>query len=520
MPQQSDIFTSIKKTIALISYYFFYVFSSFVYAASAPYQPTTMVNTQIHIADLEQLVKPLTKQNLEVEANVWMKLVREKATLVSEAEILINQKQRNIDTAREISNKSVGAAQLAMKNGNSEKVEAKLKAELDELKLLTNSILLQEGRENIEGLNDEASLTNLAEKADAYTENQQRRHELLTKNITYLQMQKTALIERFHVVLNSWEEKGGDVSEMRLYADSLSGIHVNLNDSSALWDNMVAWSISTDGGLHWLSNIIKFALALCVIFFLSFSAGKVVDAATAKNKNLSILLKDFVRMSVRRIIIIIGFIVSLTFLEINVGPVLALIGAAGLVVGLALQGTLSNFASGMLILVYRPYDVGDVVKIDGVVGRVHSMTLLSTAVKTLDNQHMIVPNNNVWGSTIVNVTGSDTRRVDLVFGIGYEDDIAKAQSIMESILKSHSKILKSPAFVIKVHELGDSSVNFICRPWVKTADYWDVYWDVTRQVKEQFDSNAISIPFPQRDVHVYQASLNQEPMKTELPPIS
>jgi len=185
---------------------------------------------------------------------------------------------------------------------------------------------------------------------------------------------------------------------------------------------------------------------------------------------------------------------------------LALIGAAGLVVGLALQGTLSNFASGMLILIYRPFDEGDIIEIDGVNGTVHSMTLLSTSIRTFDNQHLVVPNNNIWGTTIVNVTGSRTRRVDLVFGIGYGDDMAQAEKIMLEVVTRHELVLEQPAPVVKVNELADSSVNFVCRPWVKTENYLDVYWDITRQVKEEFDKQGVSIPFPQRDVHVHQTA--------------
>jgi small conductance mechanosensitive channel len=194
--------------------------------------------------------------------------------------------------------------------------------------------------------------------------------------------------------------------------------------------------------------------------------------------------------------------VSLTILGINVGPVLALIGAAGLVVGLALQSTLSNFASGVFILIYRPFDVNDIIKVGGVVGHVQSMTLVSTTIKTLDNQLVIIPNNSVWGDTIINVTGSTERRIDLMFGIGYGDDFTKAQKIMQKILDDHPKVLKKPESQVRVHELGDSSVNFVCRPWVKTDDYWDVYWDVTEAVKREFDAQGVSIPFPQQDVHL------------------
>ena len=185
---------------------------------------------------------------------------------------------------------------------------------------------------------------------------------------------------------------------------------------------------------------------------------------------------------------------------------LAIIGAAGFVIAFALQNSLSNFASGILMLVYRPFDIGDVVNVGGVLGKVESMHLLSTQLRTPDNQLVIVPNNSVWGGVITNITGITQRRVDMVFGIGYSDDIDKAQKILEDITNSHQLVLRDPAPVIKLHELADSSVNFIVRPWVKPEDYWNVYWDITRDVKRRFDAEGVSIPFPQRDVHLYQES--------------
>jgi len=167
-----------------------------------------------------------------------------------------------------------------------------------------------------------------------------------------------------------------------------------------------------------------------------------------------------------------------------------------------LQNSLGNFASGILIMVFKPFDLGDLVEIGGVLGVVKSMNLLSVQLHTPDNRAVTIPNNNVWGDTITNVNGTDTRRVDLVFGIAYDDDIAKAQKIMEEVLDAHEQVLDDPAPVVRVHELADSSVNFVCRPWVRTENYWDVYWDVTRKVKERFDNEGITIPFPQRDVHI------------------
>jgi len=189
---------------------------------------------------------------------------------------------------------------------------------------------------------------------------------------------------------------------------------------------------------------------------------------------------------------------------VNIGPLLAGIGVVGFVVGFALQDTLSNFAAGFMILLYRPYDVGDFVTAGGVTGTVQSMSLVSTTFKTGDNQRIIVPNGSIWGGTIQNVTANDTRRVDMVFGIGYNDDVDQAQKVLEEIVNGHELILKDPEAVIRVHELADSSVNFVVRPWTNTSDYWAVYWDVTLQVKKRFDAAGISIPYPQQDVHMHQ----------------
>jgi small conductance mechanosensitive channel len=156
-----------------------------------------------------------------------------------------------------------------------------------------------------------------------------------------------------------------------------------------------------------------------------------------------------------------------------------------------------------MIMIYKPFDVGNYVTVAGVAGTVKAVSLVSTTVTTPDNQVIVIPNSNIWGSVITNVTGSDTRRVDLVFGIGYQDDAQSAQRIMEEVIAQHELVLKEPAPVVRLHELGESSVNFVCRPWTKTSDYWAVYWDVTRRVKERFDAEGISIPFPQRDVHLY-----------------
>ena len=199
----------------------------------------------------------------------------------------------------------------------------------------------------------------------------------------------------------------------------------------------------------------------------------------------------------------LGILIGLSQLGVSLGPLLAGLGIAGFIVGFALQDSLSNFASGLMILIYRPFDVGDTVDVNGAFGTVRHMSLVNTTVLTYDNQTLIVPNNQVWQNIIKNLTDQKIRRVDMTFGISYGDDVEKAERVLHQIVTSWDRTLKEPEPMIHLHELGDSSVNFVVRPWVKTEDYWDTYWYITRQVKLRFDAEGITIPFPQRDVHLH-----------------
>lgn len=260
-----------------------------------------------------------------------------------------------------------------------------------------------------------------------------------------------------------------------------------------------------ESGPSWLLKLLVFVLIIIVFRILSSITARVVRRAVTMSKmNFSELLQEFFVKLTSNLVFLFGLLVALSQIGVELGPVLAGFGIAGFVVGFALQDTLSNFASGMMILIYRPYDVGDVVEAGGVSGKVENMNLVSTTIATFDNQKLVVPNQKIWGDVIRNVNAAPERRVDMTFGIGYADDIAKAEAILDDIIGGHELVLADPAPTIKLHNLGDSSVDFIVRPWSKSEDYWTVYWDVTKAVKERFDAEGISIPFPQRDVHVYQ----------------
>ena len=326
-----------------------------------------------------------------------------------------------------------------------------------------------------------------------------------TTALNKLQEERTLLVDRLRAVLDEWEKKGGDPAEYRAYSSAVSGLDVDVSDASATLKVLQGWLFSEQGGLRWAWNIIKFVAIFAAFWILSRILAGLVGKAVSRIHGASSLLKTFLINFVRQATLAIGTIVALAALEVNISPLLALIGGAAFVVGLALQGTLSNFAQGLIILAYQPFDVGDAIDAGGVNGVVESMNMLSTTIRTFDNKIVIVPNGKIGGDTITNATATETRRVDLVFGIGYSDDIDKAEAVLTKLVTEHPLVLADPAPVVKLNELADSSVNFVVRPWTKTGDYWTVYWDLVKGVKQAFDREGISIPFPQQDVHIHQA---------------
>lgn len=252
---------------------------------------------------------------------------------------------------------------------------------------------------------------------------------------------------------------------------------------------------------HWL-----FQGLLIVFTFVAFrTLSNLVRGAVrraVRHWNASELMRRTVTRITANSVMVIGFAVILTQLGVQVGPLLAGFGIAGVVIGFAMQSTLSNFAAGGMILTNQPFDIGDEIEVAGVSGIVKKMTLVSTTILTADNQTLIIPNSSVWGGVIRNRTAQPNRRVDLTFGISYADDVDKAERVLQEIVARQSGVLKDPVPIIRLHQLADSSVNFVVRVWAPQAQYWDVYWDITKAVKLAFDHEGITIPFPQRELHV------------------
>ncbi len=227
---------------------------------------------------------------------------------------------------------------------------------------------------------------------------------------------------------------------------------------------------------------------------------------TLTKRNVDPTLVKFFTGFIRIGLVVFVIIAAVDQVGVATTSFVAVLGAAGLAVGLALQGSLSNFASGVMLIIFRPIKVGDYIEAGGQAGTVMEIGIFVTVLKSPDNKRIFVPNSGITAGNIVNYSVSDTRRVDMVFGIGYGDDIDKAKKVINDVLNSDSRILADPAPQVVVAALADSSVNFNVRPWVNSADYWGVYFDITEQIKKRFDAENISIPFPQRDVHLHQAS--------------
>ena len=331
------------------------------------------------------------------------------------------------------------------------------------------------------------------------------RREALQSELVGLTEARRTVFKGFDLVLASWESKGGDaeaIARHRKFVTALRADELKATERATLVKTASEWLFSPDGGVRIAWQAMIFAVSLFLVWTLAKLVSRLVHRAVMRFDKFSTLLDRFLVRASFWATMVIGVLTVLSWLGVRMTPVLTLLGGASFVAAFAMQSTLSNFAAGLMIMIYRPFDVGNVVTVGGVTGKVQAMNMVSTTLLTGDNQVIVVPNSNVWGSIITNINVSDTRRVDLVFGIGYDDDEDAAARILEEVVAAHPLVLKEPEPVIKLNELADSSVNFICRPWTKTADYWTVYWDVTRQVKERFDQAGISIPFPQREVHV------------------
>lgn len=410
--------------------------------------PVTTGDPGIPVDHLDLLLDPLTKGELLAEANAWRDLLKKKVQEISAEEIQLRKKN----------------AQIADHEANG--------------KLTTSTEAKLEGQK------------------DANLENLNRLRE-----------EKTALLERLETVLAAYKKKGGDTEEFDKYATAVSGIKVEVTDTSATWAAVRGWALSKEGGIKWAERALQLAIIMVVFWLFAKAFGSLVRKATDRSPRMSGLLKSFVNKFIERVVLFIGLMVALSTLGVEVGALLALVGGGAFILGFALQDTLGNFAAGLMLLFYRPFDVGDVVEVGGVAGQVDNVSLVNTTIRSADNKLVLVPNKQVWGQVITNATASDQRRVDMTFGIGYDDNVDDVRAMIENILKDHPMVLQNPAPVVELNTLGEYSVEIICRPWTRTENYWRLYWDITKQVKHAFAEAGITTPYPQRDVYVHQVAV-------------
>lgn len=246
-------------------------------------------------------------------------------------------------------------------------------------------------------------------------------------------------------------------------------------------------------------------LTLVVGFLIVGFVIKMMKKAMTANK-VEPSLKGFLESLVATVLKVLVLITVAAMLGVQMTSFVAILGAAGLAVGLALQGSLANFAGGVLILFFKPFKVGDLIKAEGYLGKVESILIFSTVLKTLDNKTVIIPNGKLSNGAIMNYSVEEKLRVDMTFGVGYEDDFEKAKTILEKIIANNAMILKEPKPLIAVGELADSSVNIICRVWTEKDNYWIVNFAMNEAVKKEFDKHSLTIPYPQRDIHLHQVN--------------
>jgi len=279
--------------------------------------------------------------------------------------------------------------------------------------------------------------------------------------------------------------------------------NVNLPDLGFDWNEVIAMLKTT--GVEFAINLVT---AIAIFYFGRMVVGLLMRGLKKmmQTQEVDVTLQTFVANLVRMVLLIFVIIAAISALGIQTTSFIAILGAAGLAIGLALQGSLSNFASGVLIVLFRPYKVGDFVEAAGISGVVEEVQILTTVLKTGDNKKVIVPNGQIMDSVITNYSANERRRVDMVVGVSYDDDLDKVRSTLEQLVAADERILDDPTCTIAVSALADSSVNFVLRPWVNSADYWGVMFDLTEAIKKRFDKEGISFPFPQQDVHLYKAT--------------
>jgi small conductance mechanosensitive channel len=319
--------------------------------------------------------------------------------------------------------------------------------------------------------------------------------------------------KRLRKVVTQLELLGGDTLEMRrTLIEERRGLALTLVDTAVI--NVLYAEISGEVR-DWLSvrgigAAISFVLFV-VIVIISRALSRIAKRLAARalknaEESVSQLLRETLISMAGTVVFLIGMLVALSQIGISVTPLIAGLGVIGFIVGFALQDTLANFASGAMILAYRPFDTGDFISAADVEGEVRKMNLVNTTIVTVDNRVLIIPNSKIWGGVIMNFTGQHLRRTDVIYGVSYSEDLDHVQRVLEELIAADERFLTTPPAIVRVKHFGDSSIDFMVRAYVRTEQFWETLWALNKSVKQRFDAEGISIPFPQRDVHMLTAS--------------
>ncbi|MEG4393434.1 mechanosensitive ion channel domain-containing protein [Microcoleus sp. BROC3] len=367
-----------------------------------------------------------------------------------------------------------------------------------------NTDIKNNGEEKVAGepgvVNNQQNLQQKQQELKKTTENLQKSTDAesaaknqLVVTVTELQSQLTAIDDRFNAILEELEKKGGDAKPYRQYTQAVMSIDLDTKDTQGLGVRLLAWGKAEEGGLRWASNTGKFVGIVIVSIIVSQILGAILNRLMKLFGGTSRIMRQFIVMLVKRGGVVIGFLVALTALEVSLGPVLALVGGLSFILAFALQSNLGNIASGLMIMAYKPFDVGDEIKLGSLWGWVESITLANTKIKGLDGQMFNVPNNTVWGDTIENLSHSETRKFTHWLRIDFEENLAKVEQLLVEIMKSHPKVLADPAPSTQVWSIEDYYISVKADGWVNKEDFWTVHSDVIRMIRERFYKDGIQL---------------------------
>lgn len=361
---------------------------------------------------------------------------------------------------------------------------------------------LAAAQDDIEGTANE-KLKDLQEDLEAQSESQADIKNQLVAEATELQTAQAAIVDRFEVILDAIDKKGGDTISYRNYVDAVSGIEIDVTDTEGLGVRLVAWLTAEEGGQRWLINMARFTGILLVSVIAAQLSGQFANRALRKFGNTSNLFREFTVTTLKRTVLVTGALLALTSLGISLGPVLAVLGGASFVLAFALQSNLGNFASGLMLLVTKPFDVGDEVKVAGYWAYVDSISLANTKLKNFAGSVVTLPNNTVWGSDIVNYTHADIRKLMFTVYVKFDQDLNDIYRIWMDITSSQPKLLKDPApgwFPWNSHYEYYIAVGLSA--WSKKEDYWSLYVELLQLIQKNFQENHIELAAPQQTVNV------------------